>query len=1617
MGIINELYTPNQILKAVKEGPLQSEEVLPPSQQEYANDVVSNLEDKPIKPITTEKEWKDLNKKESDRLMEEEEGFFENVVERAAIEGKTPKEISGIAKAMAALKYEAEERGIAHAAAISAEKNRLAVADIMNPQNASMDEYIRRHTHLSSSKRAILDDMINFADLEASKKGIVRGAWNLVKELIPGVRQHAYSEGLKSSGIGTDEINTLFSSAERLKEFRNTIGNLINDDTIGEMQFSAILGKMYEDMLKGGSDVFTIRDLFNAAKEFDPGLETFYDTLDYGFAAYGASKIGRGLGLYSKVSKAVEATEKEMLKQEAGKLIASGVEDATGIPFIGDVARVSSNKVNKLVTKGAEVYKNIPYNKTRYEKNRLASEGIVEELLDTPEETERIVKGYKTKEGAYEYGVDSTLHPSAKAGGSVANAENVLGHKIQKEFDERLDRAIKRRGIVEGLKRESFEKLAAHVADTLNADELLGAGRGVGTKEILSAFDNDRVLTSKTNEDIVILAKLKNPKDNKRFYSRVNKDGVDTGKENAIKKGKELADKANKLTGEFTTSYRVDQVGKSWHVTLEIDTHKGWGTIHYEMLAEDPEKLQRWRPTLSSLFTATSNPTDIQLLNIARNIDASSIRSMGETAKESFKKLSKKERAIVQGAIDVSTKYNAWYTPEHLLERGLSEDAVRAYENIRALNDYDDFVRNMYTRADLVRKGAKSVWFNGDYIKGAGREIRVADEDDLIRIVKGKDGKPGRDLLVDDLGANKKPQSLDEIGEGKVRELYRKGYKLIEGSLSPEDGFGARTFYYFLDSSNTIIDDLPEFVTSYVAGGRRFFDKQSTFIKQLRIDKTAKGRDAIVGTRTFFADLDGIGLARRTELLEGIRSAIVKGDLATANKIIQDAKWTKAPFYDADSFREFFEPRGMDFERLDNKLEAVANNEVLISYDRMKAKGAVEDLVGFDDMRLLSRNSHFQALSSEAKEKKLARTGRELLTWDFESAQPVDFEKQVQYLVNDMVFNGIMNHFTDFYAERFAKLYRGVVNHPKGSQATARELLLNGEVTRGLEGVRGDLAKSADTALRNFAAIRGIPTVVDRAIANNGRALMDWIGGLAEKVLPIPESAAHGVRVAWEKILEKDPLSYSRTLASHWYLGMFNITQLYKQTASDLAIFLLEPRASLKAGRYSLPFTSALYKSDGNLMKAMERLAKDFGDASPEVRQTFETLLDLGAFEHGVAGGFLETGQTVKSKLSKISMMPFNMGEMQNRVMSYLTAIEAKGYWGKKLSKAELADVALYGQKLFLNMDAPGLARIQTGTYGKTLLQFFGYRMRWLETVLFDKTLTKQQRLRLALGTSLLVGSEGMLGVTASSWITTNVYNLFTDPQEPPELERNELARFFQRGLLNYSSEVAGWNTDIAAPFSLEYGDLLDSVSGIATLDLASTQAATRAWQGIKELAKVIKDEALGEATYEDFENKLAQLAMSGKAPSSVRPFLGYLLWKNGRNYNTKGELTERTNSTLRAVLHGLGFNSLEVKDRAKAWVEWGYVKGLEAQTEKDYYTAILHAMKTNEPYDWNVANTLLKLSPIPERSKARIWRSTHERAGRTISTPLLQLQYNEQLKRFNWNESNVLQLYKQGEM
>lgn len=1544
----------------------------------------------PAGSIKTDKDWEALNKSEAERLMNEEEAVVMDKVVTGAMRGEKAESFSRDLEGLARL----DMGGIPDAASISANKEDFAVSDVRNPGNLLTPRDVALRQQRAVGKWQVMQQAAMEAEEEAKKTS----TWNPVDKesgirdfLSEGSGFEAYYDrkAVEVLGIALGELEDVVKfdkdmlirlgrgvNASNYQEvFMRFMAYLQSRDDLSEVQLARAIEDIKAKWDRAGVTKRRQAKLLKAAADFSPALSTLN-------ALALAPTVSNTAGFLGKAGVALKSG---LYAGAIRNLGLAGVE-ATQIPFGGvlvdKLAMPGVRRGVRVFTPASDAAKTIE--KAVKTNDRETIKLYAESLLGKPTDTDFMIKGSKT-EGVLKYFIDPVVDAVDNPEKSLSNTQSAVLQKIRNSIRTRMEDFISRNEGFQRLSREYIGELWNSVSDTLDLNNAISAGRGRYGEKIMALTDLDSTLRSKDG-DIVYAVKLVSDNDPvSAFMSTIKKDSkgneYDAGRKAAEKLGKDLSDALNATDSDYRTSYTTDWVKLSeengyWRPSLLINTHKGLGTLHYEHFKNTPGlmKQEKYRPLLSWLATVTSNPTHIRAADVMRDIEAGILKSTGEAAISSFKGLPRKSQEYAQALVDISTDYAAWYDPATLLAKGANAAEVETYMAFKMMNDIDEFVRNKNMRLDLVSKGCKSGWFNGVKIPGVVRPVpEIHSASDMIAKVKDKR------VLVDAIEGV--PHALTD--EKVIADYYRKGYILVEPSLSPEATVSAHSFYYLLNPQSTNFNDLGAFVTTYVAGGRRFFRRGSNYVKQLVMGSTENGRRTVTGVQTFFTDVDTTGLAERTAVLEEARKLYITGKKDECTRLIQSQGWQKAPFNDAESFHDFFAGMGMDFDNIDNPLEVVQDGRVLNSYAEIIKKGNVDDLVGIDDMKEFAKNSKYQAISNEAKVQKMKRSGRELLTWDFEKAQTVDFEQQMRYLVNDMVEAEVMGQYTDYVADHFAKVFDSVIDKRGGVEMTPREMLISGNVKKGLKGTDAELAEQAITAQKNYSAIRGIPTDVDRKAAQMFTGVIEGVFGKIGDFLPKSlESVKHGVRVKWnEWKAEANPLQFIRTFAAHKVLGFFNPQQFIRQAAQDISIQMMDSYAVTCAAD-AARVEAIMIRSGGDIVKA-KQFAQEAFKGNKELLNNALNIIDMGLFEHGTAGGFLERSQTVKNMWNQLSFLPFNLGEMHPRVLSGLTALKRKGLYGVRASYKDLVDPSMYARSLFMNMDATGVSRLQNSQIAATILQFQTPTFRWFET-LFDPNLTKWQRLKLGIGTSLLVGGEGLVGVGAYNTISNNVYRIFHDDRTddlPSAKDTSEILQIFRRGLLNqYLSEYAG-NVNLAGPWEINAMELIDLFTGVVDLDVkdvASVQAVTAMFKGGGEIYTGLKALLSGRGTEADLRAFLESFPRY--LPSSIsKPWMAYNVYRTGEILNTKGELTERTNSMLVPVLMALGFNRLTPKEIAKAYAENRYRADILKNFEDELYKAMVRWSRYKSPESWDTVQTVIKsFNAYPEEKGAvlnRVWK------------------------------------------
>lgn len=1604
---LNSPVSLSQIYKFnTDENPLWGATPLTYYESEYANEVSNVLNGPGAYPILDSEAWNELNRQQNEILAQEElNGMILKDMENIAKGFSTTKDVEKSAAAYSVLRANLMARQLTSAAALSAARQMGAEAMIDNPSLTATGMDQARRMEFFAGKDAVLENHIKMAQTNLDNASF----WTKTKGFLsnifafPGVFDiYSKQEAMKALDRGDAEW---FDRADNMELFYQMVMTAHQDNRLTPEMFDRFLDILDEKMKKAGVNPYQTSVLYDYLNDHDRGTQTTGMILDYGTLIGGG--LLKGVSGAAKGVAAVKAVKGTSKAAKAAAGIWGGLKGvvvgtAGSVPF-GEVPAKATTSTAEFLLKGTSSKLSRLGRLINIGNKKLARDELLKMLESAPQITSEVAK-----KNIWNNGVMNLAKPVKFNSDDFIGADKLIqSEKAQLALTQKWIQAYNSTAQLNKIKGDLWKpeakKLAAALEDSGYIEQIIPSQAGfrdiVNVVQPIAQKDGNILARVKLDMLPEVAEQLKSEMKTTKYFTESGQLAFEFGEDAAQEAAKTVAALIAKSTKDLTgygTKVMPYLDNGVWKLQAEISTNKGWATLYRE--AHPVKKgAETFRSFLSSLATVTSNPTDIQQLNIARALSASPIQATKEAVMKSFNALSKDDKDLLENLVQVSIHYQAFYTPEHLLSRGLSQAVVDTYSKWRAFNDLDYYVRNKATREYLASLGLKDLKFNGAYV-GRGRVFPVNELSEFRAKIMGANGQAGRKFLLVDSNDPKDIQEISSIPgiDAKIRAWYSQGYRIVENLHGPDEFHDASQVLHLYKGNGLVEEDLPEFVTTYLAGGRRYFDRSGGFVKQIQLDKNMNNRDVITGVKTFGADRDYVGLQRRVEIIEQIRKAYAKENYSEVDRLIAESGLPAERFSDSASFAEWAHGLGIDIEHVDNALEVVKDGSLLNSYDKLVKAGAF-DTLGPDEMYNLVHRSSFQALTNEAKMAKLRRTGRELFAWDLSEAVPVDFEHQMRYMVDDMVHTGVMPQFTDFYAERFAKDFSTVIQH--SAEMSAKEMLERGSIKEGLVGANAELAKAAQTAQLNFKAIKGIPSEFDKRIAGTLDTALGFVADKTQKWFKINEDLAHGVRVNWSKVQEFDPLNFGRTVTSQWYLGLGNVSQLYKQWASDFAVWAMDPKAAAHASKYHLPFTIALWKSDGNLFKAINQLSTKFGDSPAAVRKDFENLIKMGAFTHGTAGGFAEAGQTVGSMFNKISYAPFNFGEMANRTKAYLAAIYSKGLHGKDMTAAQLAEVTDYAQRLFLQMDATGLSRVQTGTFGKTFMQYMGYRMRWLETVLFDRELTGAQRARLAIANAALVGGEGMIGMGAYNAIS-NIFSEDDHPQMDPDEDYSELKNLAAQGILNWAADKTGLDVNFGNVLDLSYGDMAEDILLAGKFDIPMVTFTSKALQATVDTIKEVNSMFYDDYTSEDFSNFLQIMTRSGELPASIaKPYLGYMAWKTGNEFNSRGQLTSENNTALQAFLKAIGFSSLNANDVYRARLqEQSYnkrVSDFKKEVQQAYNQTLINPTEMNKA----AFSFLMRTAPFTSQTKGRILREVIKGGVQDQGTTLLQRVIKRQME------------------
>jgi hypothetical protein len=897
----------------------------------------------------------------------------------------------------------------------------------------------------------------------------------------------------------------------------------------------------------------------------------------------------------------------------------------------------------------------------------------------------------------------------------------------------------------------------------------------------------------------------------------------------------------------------------------------------------------------------------------------------------SMTNLNKHEKAQLDIIVEAGRKAQKWISEDWLKANGASDAVIKAYNNYKALNDTHYLYANRALKKQLTERGGVEVYFNGTR-KGIEFEVPFDASLDTSKYWFRIDGS----------------DEIQHITSSKLAELKQRGYRMTETPYGDKD-ISASMIRHLYNPSQYEGRTLKGMLIEYIPGGRKFYSDDNMFIKQLQIGEAEpryKGQRIthpkyIYGVNTITAG-ESIDDARKfAAALEEARQTWIQfseGLITSAEATADLQKGLGATYSFAgtlESFEAWAKARGIS-KHPAAIIEAVKDGDTLESYTDIMRAGLTEDIIEGTDKFKRSASSLY---SEEMKIRKRQRTGGDIEEI-FDGFTPVRMnpEEEMKRLVNEITNFQTMDAFTSLFRDNFKRIYKDVINPNMLKSNVLDESALVARTSSNKA-----LHDSAKSAIRQYKTIRNVPNKFDEKIIEGFDKVARMVGVSEDTMKKVygfnaPQKARE--LVSW--------LNFAGAPAQFIRQG-FAITNTHLQAvgaASEAdALMFLYPFFKTKDS-----------KVIAHGLKACGKEAEDIG----ALTKFFDNVDKIRSKGRYTEGGIIDPGTDFSKTFVKGSYYFYTKGESINRVHSAITtALVHGGGWKNNKFKAidynslkapELAEIANRYNRYYMNMDAAGLAPVQTSKVFQTFFHFQTYKMRWLEMVA-DTELTKAQKGAFYLGHLALFGMMG-LGAGNVTWFG-----------------ENEASRALSMGLLNYGMEAIFGDERFLPDLSeLGASRVVDFFSygleaGKTLQDLPLFRAGNQFVQSAFKLARA------GAALYNTpkyntgaFLENMKELVTSSDNPISgiARSARGAEAFIMNSLYNSRGITSAKDITNLQSILYILGFDNLRDSQMYEMSKSFGKAKAEPKELARVLTKAYLNYMQN--PLDnsaWMAYSTL----------------------------------------------------------
>lgn len=874
--------------------------------------------------------------------------------------------------------------------------------------------------------------------------------------------------------------------------------------------------------------------------------------------------------------------------------------------------------------------------------------------------------------------------------------------------------------------------------------------------------------------------------------------------------------------------------------------------------------------------------------------------------KSSFNRLDKEGKQALRTVFKEGLQgFGKWFKPEELAAKGLSDEQVAAYYNFKKVSDIQYLANNADKRTILNRKGYKVY---GEYI---GKEERVSLLNTKIDVIKDTEGN-----LVTDLSK----YSSDEYVAIRVNR---------QQSLKEDYDFT----HIIMKKTEANAAELPQYVTSYMPGGRREYTIGNKFVKIGRSVFNPVTKTKMNGfVKTFVAGTD---VAKLQKYADEMNEAIdifkmFQGDEVTGARMLEQANFQEFKVDNWEDLKSMMRTSDNPKGDIDPEYRA----QVVESNQPYDFGNTLENLS--DDMR--DEDWALQELL-DMRAKYSRHRGNALDDINGGTARIVDLDDIYDKTIQRAAYSLAKGDLVHWYAKELDSFKKVISNWDEVSKLSDMEKLNRATV---LSVERKDLSqdqlrmlRSAERFLGHSRRILNSKTKWDIYLQNT----MTRTAKMLDCVLPKEWQRGK----VFETVANANPSKVARALGFNYVMGWWNPAQLVKQGLGTLNVVALEPVNGAKAmmlyplvrlARASGDYKGVFKVYRDAAMKLSGLTEKEFDDLLKYVDR-YATKNASGL----LVGADKEYGSALardKNLFKKAWDTQYVFMKEGNAANFYVADIAA--YLSKKGS--DFREIAGYADDLFVNMTKTSESAFQAGQSLPTaaLAQWMTYPMRMVET-LFSGRLTTAQKARLWGSQIALWGTAGTFGDDETD---VNMYSGLVKHGISPEM-----ADVITNGLIGaaahdngiYIDEGLGLKEQLTGMFGV-----YDAVRG--EFKLPNIPAGKALPQGLAILSAINEMVAPETGDY-DFWRYLKYVATTKNLPSSWRNTSKALLaMKYKKFYDNYGDEIKSDAETHHAIAQFLGFGPYETKQLRDMYV--GFTdreEALEAMIEriKPYADAMKH--------------------------------------------------------------------------